>query len=152
MSTLEELYNFRVIHPSLTTSGLPTEDQLKDLAAEGYQVVINLALHNDPAYSLPDERGLVESLDMKYIHIPVIWDAPTEENLTAFFETMDTYQGYKVHVHCAANMRVSAFIGLYRLLRKGLPEEIAFAPMRSIWEPNEIWTSFISEMIASYRG
>jgi len=152
MSKLEKLYNFRVITPSLTTSGQPTEEQVKDLAAEGIQVVINLALHDDPSYSLPDERGLVESLDLQYVHIPVIWGAPTEENLLTFFEALDAFQEYRVHVHCAANMRVTAFIGLYRLIRQGMSEGEAFAPMRTVWEPDDIWAPFMAKMIDKYTG
>jgi hypothetical protein len=45
-------------------------------------------------------------------------------------------------------MRVSAFLGLYRMLRQGLPEERAFALMREIWEPNAVWSSFIASQLA----
>jgi hypothetical protein len=37
-----------------------TEAQLRAAASEGYEVIINLALHDDPRYSLSDETGLIE--------------------------------------------------------------------------------------------
>lgn len=78
-----DIDNFRAIDATLTTSGQPTEDQLRAVADEGYEVVINLALHNHPRYSLPDEAGLVESLGMTYIHIPVQFEAPGEAEPTS---------------------------------------------------------------------
>jgi protein tyrosine phosphatase (PTP) superfamily phosphohydrolase (DUF442 family) len=85
---------------------------------------------------------------MEYIHIPVVWDNPTEADLACFFETMDATQDKKRFVHCIANMRVSAFMFLYRVLRQGLPLEEARATMRQIWEPNPIWQKFIDAALA----
>lgn len=131
----------------LTTSGQPSEDQLRALAAENYEVIVNLALHDDPRYSLPDERGLVESLGMTYVHIPVQFDSPTESNLLDFFRAMETHKDSKMHVHCAANMRVTAFLGLYRMLKLGNSKDEAFEPMYEIWEPDAVWSSFISNFL-----
>jgi hypothetical protein len=85
---------------------------------------------------------------MEYIHIPVVWDNPTEADLTRFFEVMDTTKQKKRFVHCIANMRVSAFMFLYHVLRQGMPLEAARATMRQIWEPNAIWQKFIDEALA----
>lgn len=152
MDRISDIYNFLEIEAAITTSGQPTEGQLCALANENYDVIINLALHDDPRYSLADETGLVESLGMTYIHIPVKFDAPVEKNLTDFFEALENNKDKKVHVHCAANMRVTAFLGLYRFIRQGKTEEDAFAPMRSVWEPNDVWASFISTTLAKHVG
>jgi protein tyrosine phosphatase (PTP) superfamily phosphohydrolase (DUF442 family) len=72
-----------------------------------------------PRYSLPDEPGVVQSLGMAYVHIPVQFSAPTEASLLEFFAAMEAHGSEKVWVHCAANMRVSAFIGLYRVIKQG---------------------------------
>ena len=61
----------------------------------------------------------------------------------AFFEAMEHHKGRRIWVHCAANMRVSAFLGLYWRIRQGWPEHRAFALLREIWEPNVVWTEFI---------
>ncbi len=150
MVKVSDIYHFYPVDATLATSGQPTEAQLRAVAAEGYQVVINLALHHQPHYSLPDETGLVEELGMEYAHIPVEFDSPQEEQLLAFFEAMQQHQHRKRLVHCAANMRVTAFLGLYRVLRLGMEESEAFEPMRSIWQPDEVWASFIARMIARH--
>ena len=85
MDKITDIFNFLSINLSLSTSGQPTEAQLSSLADQGYEVIINLALQNDPRYSLPDETGLVTSLGMQYIHIPVQFDSPTELDLELFF-------------------------------------------------------------------
>jgi len=143
---------FLAVERRLTTSGQPTEAQLRALAEAGCEVVINLALHDNPRYSLPDEPGSVESLGMEYVHIPVQFDAPTEADLLAFFDTMETNRKKRLHVHCAANRRVTAFLGLYRVIREKRGVEDAFAPMQSIWEPDEIWAGFISDRLEKYTG
>ena len=134
----------------LSTSGQPTEAQLRAAATEGYEVIINLALHDHPRYSLHDETGLVGELGMVYVHIPVQFEDPQEAELLNFFQAMEKHKCKKMLVHCAANMRVTAFLGLYRRLRQEQPESEAFAPMKSVWLPDEIWAAFISRMLAKH--
>jgi uncharacterized protein (TIGR01244 family) len=142
------IYNWRAVDDAIGTSGQPTEAQLAGIAQAGFRTVINLALHDDPRYSLPDEAATVQSLGMRYVHIPVQFGSPTEADLLAFFAAMEAYGGEKVWVHCAANMRVSVFLGLYRVLRQGWPQEQAFELMRGLWEPNETWSAFIAKTFA----
>jgi hypothetical protein len=49
------IYNYREVDSTLANAGQPTEEQLCDAARAGFQVIINLALHDDPRYSLKDE-------------------------------------------------------------------------------------------------
>jgi uncharacterized protein (TIGR01244 family) len=142
---INDIYNFREASPDIATSGQPKEAQLAEIAAAGYEVVINLALHDDPRYSLPDERSSVQALGMDYIHIPVLFNQPTQETLHAFFHAMEQSRERRVWIHCAANMRVSVFLGLYRVQRQGWSEQEAFALMHSIWQPNEVWSRFIGQ-------
>jgi protein tyrosine phosphatase (PTP) superfamily phosphohydrolase (DUF442 family) len=144
---ITSIYNFRQATPDLATSGQPTEEQLRSMAVAGYQVVINLALHDDPRYSLEDEASSVRSLGLDYVHIPVQFAAPTIPDLERFFDAMDIHKGQRVWVHCAANMRVTAFLGLYRRLRLGWSEEEAFELMNDVWQPNEVWSAFIRDRL-----
>jgi uncharacterized protein (TIGR01244 family) len=145
------IYNYRQVTPRLATSGQPDEQELAAIAEAGYTVVINLALHDNPRYSLADEPGTVAGLGMKYIHIPVQFDAPTDGDLEAFFQAMDATGDAKVWVHCAANKRVSVFVGLYRCLRCGESEDEAFALQRDIWAPDAVWSAFLTRQLAGAR-
>ena len=148
MTAVTDIYNYLRIDELLSTSGQPSQEELAAAAREGFQVVINLALHDDPRYSLPDEAGTVAALGITYVHIPVQFAAPTEQDLVAFFSAMEAHSGKKILLHCAANKRVTSFLGLYRVLRQKWEIEPAFAPMREIWEPNEAWAPFIAAMLA----
>ena len=147
---IDEVRNFRAVDDRLVTCGQPTEEQLAAASTAGVEVVINLALHDDPRYSLPDERGTVEALGMTYVHIPVQFNAPTESDLLTFFAAMDTNRDRHVLVHCAANYRVTAFLGLYRRLREGWPADRAFELMGTVWTPDAAWGPFIEAMLAKH--
>ena len=146
-----DIYNYLRIDDKLATSGQPVEEELAAAARDGVEVVINLALHDDPRYSLADEPGTVQNLGMKYIHIPVQFDAPAEAELEEFFQVMDENAGRRILVHCAANKRVTAFIGLYRAIRTKLALDRAFEPMKKIWDPNPIWAAFIEDMLKKHQ-
>ena len=79
-------------------------------------------------------------------------DSPTVQDLQAFFEAMERHAQRRVWVHCAANMRVTAFLGLFRALRQGYSEERAFEPMHSVWKPNAVWSTFIAAQLARAQG
>lgn len=149
---LDGIYNYRAVDESIATSGQPSVAQLRAIAEAGFATVINLALHDDPRYSLPDEPGTVRSLGMNYVHIPVQFSAPTEANLLAFFEAMEAHRDVRIWLHCAANMRVSAFLGLFRVIKQGRDHEQAFALMHDLWRPNAVWSSFISAMLEKHGG
>lgn len=147
-SPLNSIHHHRRIDEHLDTSGQPSVAQLEAMAAAGTATVINLALHDDPRYSLPDEAGTVRALGMHYVHIPIPFATPTREHLQAFFDAMDAHRGQKLWVHCAANYRVSAFLGLYWVLRDGQPRDAAFALMRGLWTPDATWARFIEAQLA----
>ena len=86
---LAAIYNYRHASPQLATSGQPTEAGLAAIAAAGFEVVINLALHDDPRYSLADEPGTVRQLRMDYVHIPVQFAHPTAGDFAAFAAALE---------------------------------------------------------------
>jgi len=144
---LSGIRNYRAVDEMLATSGQPSAAELAAVAAGGFKTVINLALHDDPRYSLPDEAGTVQSLGMDYVHIPVQFAAPTEADLLAFFRAMDEHRAEKVWVHCAANKRVTAFLGLYWVIKDGWPRERAFQLMHELWQPDDVWAAFIARTL-----
>jgi protein tyrosine phosphatase (PTP) superfamily phosphohydrolase (DUF442 family) len=144
--SIENSYNFRRIHERLTTSGLVNAAQLNDLRSEGYDAVINL-LPESNARAVADEARIVRDQGLDYVYIPVDFEAPTHADLEAFADAMDARPGQKIHVHCAANYRVSAFYSLYAL-RNGLcTEDEANEIVQDIWNPADHppWMAFITD-------
>ena len=144
---LSDIYNFLTISDDLGTAGQPTAEQLAAVKEAGYDVVINLALGTTPR-DLPNEADLVTGQGMDYIHIPVVFDKPTDADLARFFDAMDENHDKKRFVHCIANMRVSAFVFLYRVLRQGVAPDEARAMMNRLWQPNAVWQQFIDDTLA----
>ena len=149
MGTISDVLNFLPISESLGTAGQPTAEQFAAVRAAGYEVVINLA-RSDSTNALADEGDLVKAQGMAYVHIPVVWEAPTLDDLARFFDEMEGCQGKKVFVHCAINMRVSCFVLLYRVLRLGVPLKDAVQMVHHIWEPNAVWQAFVDRALAHY--
>jgi len=141
---MNDIYNYLVYHFKLSSSGMLTADQMKSIAEAGVDLVINLAPHDVPN-ALPDEQRIVESLEMEYVNIPVNWGTPTRDGLNKFMDLMDANKEKKIHVHCEANFRASAFITMYRILRLGWKVDEAFAVMHTIWDEDEypVWKMFI---------
>lgn len=144
MST-QEIFNYIKVDERLITGGQPTEDQLRDVAAEGFTAVINLAPVNPP-YTPEDEAGLAQLLGIAYHYIPVQWNAPTDEDFAAFEEAMRATADDKLLIHCAANFRVTAFYSLYARKHLGWTEAQADAFRAGIWAGSDypIWEAFVA--------
>ncbi|HEY0707281.1 MAG TPA: sulfur transferase domain-containing protein, partial [Polyangia bacterium] len=93
--TTEAIKNFHLVSDRLGTGGQPTEAQLADLAADGYEVVINLGLL-DPRYCLPDEAASLAKLGLAYHHIPVVFSEPKNEDFAKFVTAMDAAVNQRV--------------------------------------------------------
>lgn len=126
----------------LWTSGQLSERDIHQLPALGVEVVVNLALPTS-SNALPGEAEWVTGEGMAYVQIPVEWAHPRPEQFAQFVGVLDAFRGRTVWVHCAMNMRVSAFIYLYRRLVLSESEEAASFPMREVWSPDETWQTFI---------
>jgi len=142
MTDPEDITGWLRMDARLTTSGQPTEAGLGALAALGVETVINLGLHSHER-ALPDEAASLAALGIRYVHIPVLFDAPQEADFERFCAAMAAAQGQVLHVHCIMNMRVTAFLYRYHrdVLRQGAEE--ARAMMARIWQPKGVWAAFI---------
>jgi len=150
--SVEEIYNAIPVNEQLLTSGQPTEDQLRAASADGFTRVINLAPF-EPGHSLPDEAGLVRSLNMTYVNIPVVWTAPKQSDFEAFEQVMNQSDS-KTLVHCVANFRVTAFYSLYAQKHLGWSEAQADSFRAKIWQDSNypIWNDFIANVKSTFSG
>ena len=139
-----ELLNFHQITPRIGTAGYPKATDFPSIAAEGYEVVINLAMH-DADDAIAEEGSLVSKAGMSYFHLPVPWEAPTADHLKTFIGIMDALEDKKILVHCQVNARVSAFMLKY-LTFKGVAETEATTPLMEKWLPqmDDNWKAFLA--------
>jgi protein tyrosine phosphatase (PTP) superfamily phosphohydrolase (DUF442 family) len=143
-----DIVAWRRLSARLTTSGQPSETQLAAIKALAVTHVINLGLHTHEK-ALPDEAGCVRALGMTYIHIPVDFDHPTDADFERFRSAMQDLTGKTVHVHCIANLRVSAFLYRYYRDEPGASEQDAKTHMDSIWRPGGAWARFLDDKAGS---
>jgi len=140
------IYHFYKVSDHLSCAGQPTEEQLTQLAAEKYNVIINLGLLNT-AYALPDEARVVKELGVAYYHIPVNFQKPLLTELKDFIDVMNRHGDKKVMVHCAANYRASVFTGLYLLAAGQMDKEEMEDLIDDVWQPNTVWRQFLEDGI-----
>jgi ribosomal protein L11 methyltransferase len=134
--------------PLLTSAGQPQPPHFPVLAQAGYQAVINLAMPTSPNF-LPEEATLCAQAGLNYTAIPVPFDAPTPQHARAFLDRMRALEGRKVLVHCALNLRASAFVFLHRVLNLGDSVETARQELNAIWQPDPVWSQLIETMLST---
>ena len=140
---VEDSYNFRRVSDTVTTSGVIAANELAGLRSDGYEVVVNL-LPDSSEHAVAGEADVVEAQGIEYVHIPVDFAAPTSEQFQQFAAVMERHAGKSIHVHCAANYRVSAFYALYAIRNGTWSDEQADEHVHSIWTPDAVWEEFIA--------
>lgn len=141
---VENILNFVQLTPRVATSGQPKADEFHAIAAAGYRAVINLALPTSDN-AVAGEAEIVTKLGLGYFQIPVRWEAPTEDDLRTFIGVMRCLQDRPVWVHCAMNLRVSAFMYHYLRREEGLSEVASRSPVLDRWAPkmDAVWQRFL---------
>ena len=151
---LEALPVYVRVNDWLHSAGQPSAEALAGLGAEGVNTVVNLALPtSDNAVS--GEAELVSQQGLRYVHIPVAFDAPQAHQFDLFKAVLDCCDKQNsaektVLVHCAYNMRVSAFIYVYNRVT-GMRDAQALPLLLNIWQPNEVWQRFLDVQLARFK-
>jgi protein tyrosine phosphatase (PTP) superfamily phosphohydrolase (DUF442 family) len=149
---LSHIPQFQFVHEHLFSSGQPTAEQFKQMKEYGVDTVINLAL-TDASVHLENEDRICLDLGLNYIHIPISWDTPSDEQCLLVLDFIDHLVKDKmVWIHCAKNWRVSSLIYLYRQYFMDLDMPTAQELMHQIWEPNETWTGLIHAVALQLQG
>jgi protein tyrosine/serine phosphatase len=119
--------NFGQMDERFYRGAQPREDEFKELAALGIRTVIDLRA--DP---VDYEKGIVESLGMKYINIPMVGKKyPTEEAVRAFLKVVNDPDTGSFFVHCAGGRhRTGAMGAVYRYMKYGWTFEQVYAEMK----------------------
>jgi len=137
-----KIINYIAYSESLASSGQPTQAELEVISRAGVEQVVYLAFA-DHETSLSEEDRVVRDLGMQFVHIPVVWSAPTLADYELFSAVMRQTQGVNTLVHCQVNWRASSFVFLYRVIVQGVPMNDAVLALNSVWTPSDVWREFI---------
>ncbi len=148
--SLNDVVNYREYSPTFASAGQPTEAQLPLVKDAGFERIVYIAFSTD-RNAIANEDKLVRDLGMDYVHIPVVWNAPTVADFESFAAVMQRNPEQKTLLHCQVNARASAFAFLYRVLYEDVPVAVAKADMNTVWAPNETWRELIFDVLES-RG
>ncbi len=143
---VEDIVNYREYSARLSSSGQPVEDAFQAIADAGFERVVFLAFSDDHG-SVPGEDRIVEDLGIEFVHVPVIWEAPTLSDFHAFAGAMQKEPDKKTLVHCQVNFRASTFSFLYRVLYLDVSVDEAKEDLNSVWVPNATWTGLIFQVL-----
>ena len=145
---IKKAYNFKKVNELVSCSGTLRKVNLQSLSDDGYEVVINL-LPDDSEYAVKDEKRDFEKSGIRFVYIPVDWDEPKISDFETFESEMDAAKGKKVHIHCAANFRVSAFYSIYAFKKHGWSKTELSEFIGSIWQLSEypVWDKFVSAYV-----
>lgn len=129
-SAVAPIKRFIQVSPQLYRGGQPDREGFEYLKELGIRTVVSF--RNDD-----DERSIVESLGMNFVHIPVTFrpfggDMP-EAAVAKFLSVVDNPASGPVFVHCRRGAdRTGAFVGLYRMLRQGWALDKAYDEARDV--------------------
>jgi uncharacterized protein (TIGR01244 family) len=116
--------NARTAADQILTGGQPTDEHLQQAKDSGVKVVLNLRTQaEENAYAT--EVAKVESLGMKYVHLPIdgkTGDGLNEENARKLAEVLAEKPAL---VHCTSGERVGALFALKAFYVDKLPADAA---------------------------
>ena len=147
---LNQIRNYYQLDATTGTAGQPEADHFPLIRKSGYELVINLALHDSP-HALENEAQLAEQQGLEYVHIPVDFRKPEITVLDQFFTVLQKNRQRNVFIHCALNWRVSSFMYLYRVIREGVPEPVARKDLLEVWQPDQTWEAFMKSAFRKYK-
>ncbi len=146
-----DIRNWQRLSHRVTTSGKLVPPDPQRLADIGVKRVINLALDTHPE-ALPDADAAMKTAGLDYVHIPVPFEAPTDNHYRDFVAALET-DDHPVHVHCIMNFRVSAFFYRYHVEACGMDKAAARALMERVWSPHRTdqmevpqWRAFVERV------
>ena len=138
----ESTYRYLKIDDRISTSGQPTAAQFASIKGENFDAVINLS-PTDAISAIKDQAEILEALGLDYVHIRVDFDNPSAVAFEHFALEMTNRAEQRIWIHCAANLRVAAFLYRYRVSVLGWSEPEAAIDLDRIWSPSSIWSRFL---------
>ena len=110
----------------------PDARTFAQIAEEGFRSVVNLRTKGEPqAISPEEERQLVESAGLTYLHHPVAGNQLSEHVVDGFREQVRSLPT-PVLVHCASGRRAGAMVLMYQGAERKMSSDDLVAKARSL--------------------
>ena len=129
-NNLSDIRNFLRVNKDFCTGGQPRPEHFALLKSRGVKTVLNLRTPGE--HRADEEKATVEQAGMKYYNIPVVYTAPTFEQVEEFLRITDDPANRPMFVHCTAAIRVGGFWLIRRVVRDGLTWDAALEEARKV--------------------
>lgn len=142
--------NFTRPYPWLYTGGQPDPTAIRALAGVGVWNVLDMRAADEPRGF--EERELVKSLGLGYLHIPTRAGDFRDSRFTAFRHHLAAHGPKKpLFVHCASGNRVGAALLPWLVLDQGMTQEDALAAARKMGLHDEALTALAIDYIRRHE-
>jgi uncharacterized protein (TIGR01244 family) len=116
--------NYVVVRPGLAAAGRPSEEGLRQLKAQGFRTIVDLRAPSEDG--LAEEKALLESQGLEYVHVPVTSATFSGSDVDAVQAVLGNEAAGPVLLHCASANRVGAVWAVIQA-RAGRPIDEALA-------------------------
>lgn len=110
--------SFQLVNDRLATAAQPAAEDFAWLREQGFQAVINLSTPTARNF-LPEEPTLALESGMAYVHAPVDCSNLTPDHYAVVKGLLEAFEGKKVLLHCAGNVKSSGLAHIYRVKELG---------------------------------
>lgn len=122
--------NFLQVTPEFCTGGQPRPEHFAALKTQGVRAVLNLRTPGE--HRADEEQQAVAAAGLRYFNIPVVYSAPTPEQVHEFLKITDDPANRPMFIHCTAAIRVGGFWLIRRVLRDGWSWDAALEDARRV--------------------
>jgi protein tyrosine/serine phosphatase len=134
-----DLPNLHQVEQDFYRGAQPTAEGFRQLRTMGVKTVVSL--RTEDVDTQEAERTTVESLGMRWVHIPMrMYWKPSDKQVLRFLAVVMDPQQRPVFVHCRKGQnRTGLLVAIYRVVAQGWPPKQAFSEGRSLglvsWNP-----------------
>jgi len=122
------IQKFEQINEHLYRGAQPAEEGFKALAKMGVRTVLDLRYRSAQSHW---EKGVVESLGMRFVGVPMSMHAPTDGEMAHILSLLNASEGWPVFVHCEGGRdRTGTVIACYRIAHDGWDNQKAYNEAR----------------------
>lgn len=120
--------NFEQVNDGILRGAAPSDKNLKLLAQSGVKTILDL---RKPGSGVDHESELARRLGMDYIHIPLGFTTPAQDDMTRILSIMSDKRKQPVFLHCRQGAdRTGMSIGMYRRIHDRWEFDRTYGEMR----------------------
>lgn len=146
-----EIPRFLCIDKNFATGAQPKAEAFAKLAQTGYRSVLSLRAEKEEGFDLAQDRAFAEQAGMRYLHVPFVTAAPTNERVAEFIAAVKEKKHFPMFVYCGSANRVAALWMIYRIMEEGWAEERALAEATKIGLTRPELRAFVQTYLEEHR-